>query len=152
MEGSLGPLPKLWISWPWGHAFPPGEGVKFTIVYIGKTHFWALFVKLPQEMMQTWLELSIWNGFGVPCTYCHWLTPRGLRGGAKKGEIGKNFKNLLLYSQICWNQILFIDGRVFRSFAKIVNFMTLGSCVSPWGGGKVYYSLYRENPFLSIIC
>ncbi|PJE77351.1 hypothetical protein CI610_03731 [invertebrate metagenome] len=30
--------------------------------------------------------------------------------------------------------------------------MTLGSHVCPWGGGKLYYSLYREITFLTIIC
>ncbi|PJE77702.1 hypothetical protein CI610_03369 [invertebrate metagenome] len=30
--------------------------------------------------------------------------------------------------------------------------MTPGSQVCPWGGGKLYYSLYREITFLTIIC
>ncbi|TNV67737.1 hypothetical protein FGO68_gene201 [Halteria grandinella] len=69
-------------------------------------------------------------------------TPQGAVGGAKRGKIDQNFKNLLLHSQMWQNQILFIDRKVLRSFTKIVNYMTLGSLVSPWGGGQVYYTLY----------
>ena len=40
--------------------------------------------------------------------------------------------------------------KVLRCSIKNVNFITSGSPIPPWGGGKVYHSLYREITLLSV--
>ena len=108
------------------------------------SHFWLLLWNPRTD----WNEILQKSFVGKDEPKLSSPDPRGLRGGAKKGQIDQNFKNLLLKTQIWWDQILFMDGKILRCFTKIVNSMALGSPVSLWGGGKVYY---RKMSFLVII-
>ena len=80
------------------------------------------------------------GGRGFQIVKLGFLSPQGASGRGPKGENWPNLKNLLLHNQMSCNQILFMDGKVLRCSNKIVNFITPGSPILPWGGGKVYYS------------